>query len=215
MYDRRIGDEELNFEASGALEQASLVMRDRETDSWWSLMQSRSIGGTLEGIRLRELSVGKKTTWGEWKVEHPRTVVLSIDGAEHVEDNPYQNYLTGDGTFRGLEVEDDRLEPKEPIFAFWWGDRAHAIALSVIEGGHVQRVDDATFFFHRPRGSAIHRSSVAWVLPEDFDARDELLGGLERRLSSGEIAGAEMLEGFDTYWYTWVAVNRGTMLLVP
>ena len=42
-----MGDEELNFEASGALLDASLVMRDRETDSWWSIMTSDAIGGDL------------------------------------------------------------------------------------------------------------------------------------------------------------------------
>ena len=55
MYDRELGDRLLSFEASGALWQASLVMRDRETDSWWSIMTSEAIGGELDGADLVEL----------------------------------------------------------------------------------------------------------------------------------------------------------------
>ncbi len=73
MYDREYGDRELNFEASGALWQASLVMRDRETDSWWSIMTSAAIGGELDGTDLVELPYGEKTTWGKWRKRYPDT----------------------------------------------------------------------------------------------------------------------------------------------
>ena len=71
MYDRKIANRELSFEASGALKKATLVMRDRETDSWWSIMTSNAIGGELEGAELVELPVGEKTTWGAWRARHP------------------------------------------------------------------------------------------------------------------------------------------------
>ena len=112
VYDRNVNGKELNFEASGALLDASLVMRDRETDSWWSIMSSTSIGGDLDETRLKELPVGRKSTWKDWVEAHPDTVVLSIRGHEHVENNPYDNYFSSEETFRGLVIEDTRLAPK-------------------------------------------------------------------------------------------------------
>ncbi len=46
--------------------EASLVMRDRETDSWWSIMTSTAIGGAMAGADLVELPLGEKTTWRSW-----------------------------------------------------------------------------------------------------------------------------------------------------
>ena len=39
---------------------ASLVMRDRETDSWWSIMTSTAIGGALQGAELVANSVEER-----------------------------------------------------------------------------------------------------------------------------------------------------------
>ena len=64
VYGRKVGERELNFEASGALMSASLVMRDRETDSWWSIMTSDAIGGQLDGADLEELPYGEKIDLG-------------------------------------------------------------------------------------------------------------------------------------------------------
>ena len=88
---------------------ASLIMRDRETDSWWSIMTSDSIGGPLDGADLEELPYSEKATWGEWKAKHPDTVILSVNGVEHELNNPYDNYLESEGTFRDLEISDKRL----------------------------------------------------------------------------------------------------------
>ncbi len=62
---------------------ASLVMRDRETDSWWSIMTSSAIGGALQGTELDELPIGEKTTWADWRRRYPATLVLSVDGGQH------------------------------------------------------------------------------------------------------------------------------------
>ncbi len=93
-------------------------MRDRETDSWWSIMTSTAIGGELEGEQLVELPISEKATWGDWSARYPDTLVLSIDGEEHVPENRYDNYFASDGTFRDLEIDDNRLPPKAPIFSF-------------------------------------------------------------------------------------------------
>jgi hypothetical protein len=208
VYGRRVGERELTLEPSGALLEASLVMRDRETDSWWSLMSSSAIGGELEGTRLPELPIGEKTTWGDWRRRHPESLVLSVEGREHVENNPYDNYFASEGTFRDLEVADTRLAPKEPIFAFQLGGHPYAAAHATIEGGWDGELGDARIFLHRPRGASFFESTRAYHLPPGAGSADP--EALLARARDGEL---EPLAGFDTYWYTWVAVHPETDLL--
>lgn len=214
MYDRNYEDKELNFEPSGALERASLVMRDRETDSWWSLMSSSGIGGELEGTRLKELPGSVKTTWGQWRAEHPDTLILSVDGKQHEENNPYDNYFTSEGTFRGIEVSDDRLPPKEPVYSFWFDGKPMAIANSAIEGGALVRLDDEDWgLFYREPDVSVFASSRAYRLRADQVGEKPDAGKLLARIDSGELEPAEAFGGFDTYWYNWILVNPESGLL--
>ena len=213
MYGRDVGGRELNFEASGALMDAALIMRDRETDSWWSIMTSDAIGGSLDGADLEELPYGQKTTWGSWKQQHPGTLVLSVDGIEHVDNNPYDNYFTSEGTFRDLGVTDDRLDAKENIYSFWLGGRPFAVTHRAIEGGKIYRLDRAegrVAFFHREPGAPMFASSDAFLV--DASAAEMEPSAVLEGLRDGSLAG-ERLSGFDTFWYTWVAVNENTELL--
>ncbi len=210
VYDRRFPDRELHFEASGALMGASLVMRDLESDSWWSIMTSTAIGGPLEGSELRELPFGRKTTWGEWRRAHPDTLVLSVDGVEHVERDPYTDYFGSEETFRRIEVDDRRLAPKTPIFGAWIDGRPVAVPHAAFEGGAVVAIDhDRTLLLHRDPGAPLFASSRAFVIGGgvDGDARRLL-----EAVDEGAIDAAPA-EGLDTYWYTWVIAQPETAVL--
>src|SRR5215471_604219 len=50
-------------------------MRDRETGSWWQQVTGRAISGPLEGAAL-ELVANDELTFGLWKQEAPRGLVL-------------------------------------------------------------------------------------------------------------------------------------------
>ena len=57
VYDRQYDDETLSFEASGALKDGALVMRDRETDSWWSIMAAEAIECLLKILLFAALAL--------------------------------------------------------------------------------------------------------------------------------------------------------------
>ena len=76
MYSRDYEDVTVEFEASGGLINSSLVMQDRQTDTYWSMMKGKAISGELEGNDLVELPVSEKMQWRDWKVKHPDTLVL-------------------------------------------------------------------------------------------------------------------------------------------
>ena len=209
MYDRGYGDSRLNFEASGALWQASLVMRDRETDSWWSIMTSRAIGGELEGADLVELPYGEKTTWGEWRARYPDSLVLSVGGRQHEAFNPYEEYFAGDRTYGGLQIEDRRLAPKEPIYGFFLSGRPYVVPHAAVEGRRLFEVDGTVLLVDRRPGAEMFASTRAWRVPaESGDA----VSGLSPD-EPPETAGFAPLSGIDTFWYTWAAVNEGSEIL--
>ncbi len=234
MYDRTIANRTLNFEASGGLLDAALVMRDRETDSWWSIMKGASIGGPMEGRGLSELPAGEKAMWGEWRRRHPETRVLSVEGKSHVATNHYENHFTSERTFRNAKVSDERLAAKHPIFAFRLQSLAYAVAHETVAGGYLATAGDSSkaapqvFLFREP-GSSVFATTRAWLVPRGLIRSDA--GGFVAeprgrgrpkpvRLDSAAslerlamIDGVSVLPGLDTYWYTWVAVNRETSLL--
>jgi len=189
-------------------------MRDRETDSWWSIMSSDAIGGPLDGADLVELPVSEKTTWGAWREAHPSTQVLSVEGKEHVETNPYDNYFASDSTFRDLEVSDHRLAAKASIFSFWIDDRPIAAAHDAFAGGRILKITETSdhVLLQREMGSPIFASTTAYRLTQ-ATAEAHSAAELLQRLDTGPVEGVERLPGFDTFWYNWVAVHPNTLLL--
>ncbi len=57
----------------------------------------------------------------------------------------------------------------------------------------------------------MYESSRAYLVEADLAAA-HTIGNLLAMASSGA-DGIEPLGGFDTFWYTWVSVNRDTRLL--
>lgn len=217
VYGRRVDGRTLELEPSGALLRASLVMRDRQTDSWWSIMTSDAIAGALAGTDLPELPVGEKTTWDKWRRLHPTTLVLSVDGAEHVATSPYEKYFDSERTYRDLEVGDDRLPPKTPVFAFELDGEPFAVAHQSFGGGRLLEIPGAErrLLVFRPRKASIYASSEAWIV--DPDATTPRRSRVRELLESARAGapGFSRLAGFDTFWYTWVGVNDDTHLLRP
>lgn len=206
VYGRKFGDRNLSFEPSGGLKMASLVMRDRESDSWWSIMTSKGIGGEFEGAELPKLEGGEKSTYGDWRRRHPDTLVLSVGGLEHDASNSYENYFTNERVFQDKTPDDDRLPPKESIYSFHSAAKAFAVTHARIEGGG--RFDiglkDAVLLLYRDPGASVFASTEAYLAESELSL-EELLA---RR---GEWT--PFADGFDTYWYSWIGQNSGSEIL--
>jgi hypothetical protein len=222
VYGRRYDGKDLRFESSGGLMHAALVMRDKETDSYWSIMTGDAIAGDLARTRLEEWPLGEKAQWRDWVARHPDTLVLSVNGEEHVEDNPYDNYFASDSGFRDLASRDRRLETKDPIYSFHLKGKTYAVPFSSFEGGAVFRADGKEIFLFRPRDVAVFYSTrafqggkgdfvlrdSAWVHAPSGARLDDARGGPAR-------SPAQRLQGFDTYWYMWSLTHPDTRILKP
>lgn len=236
MYGREYDGKTLRFEASGGLWHYALVMADKETDSYWSIMTGDALAGPLAGTPLEELPMGSKARWKDWVAAHPETLVLSVDGEEHDDSNPYENYFTSERTPQGAEGKDDRLPPKAPVYTFQRSGQAYAIPYSAFEGGAVLLLEQGgeasggkseetgeEIFLYRPEGEAIFYSTLGWIGP--FETDEE---GRVRHVPTGAVFDPESegftggdggagsvprLEGFDTFWFHWSQVHPDTRVL--
>ena len=222
MYGRRYAGRELRFEASGGLLHAALVMRDKETGSLWPILTGVAASGKLEGTPLEELPLGVKTTWREWRGLHPDTVVLSVGGVEHVENNPYDQYFASDSGFRETSAKDKRLPTKEPVWTFELDGRRFAIPLRALEGGRVFAVGDRSVFLYRPKGASFFSSTRALVASGPIVRKDgswvHEASGARFEPGPGSFVGApegslRPLPGLDTFWYVWSLTHPGTEVL--
>ena len=219
MYGREYKGKELNFEPSGGLIHASLVMQDKETDTYWSIMTHEALAGELSGETLEEMPIGVKTQWKDWRKEHPKTKVLSIGGKEHVDRNPYENYFKSDKVFQDGKLEDERLAAKTPIYAFQHGGKGFAVPHEAFADGGVFDAGEDKVFLFRPKKSEIFYSTLAFTSSEGFEKRKggwvDLATGARFDEKEGVFEGAEVsrLGGFDTFWFNWSMNNPETELL--
>jgi hypothetical protein len=206
VYDRTYGDQVLTFEASGGLINSSLVLQDRETDSFWSIMRGQSLEGELQGQPLQEIAQNRKMRWSEWRALHPDTLILSVNGSEDTAPG-YDAYFESSEGFRGAAALDSRLETKTPIFAFRLSGQSYAIEHASIVAGKSLLIDGESVFLFRSNDDELHDSTRA------FQGR---MNNCEFQDGSESFSGAncpQPLTGFDTFWYNWSLNNPDTELI--
>ena len=228
MYDRNYAGQTLNFEPSGGLLNASLVMQDKQTDTYWSIMSGQAEAGALDGTALVELPVSSKMTWAEWYAKHPDTLVLTAtqrtrDGETITLQDPgsdsYARYWSDPTGYRGIEAEDDRLDTKEQIHAFLHDGTPYAVQLRRVIGGRTFELQNGTqVFIFREVSDQMFRGSAAFLSPTGFEQRGgswfDVGTGAEFNAISRDFGGSvERLNGFDTFWYTWSLTHTDTELL--
>ncbi len=114
-------DEPFVFGSSGFLYRSNKRMYDKGTNSLWNQFTGRPVVGELtgSGIELRILPVAI-TTWNDWLARNPDTKVLSIDtgyNRDYSPGKPYGEYFASEELMFPAMVRDDRLKPKDYVFA--------------------------------------------------------------------------------------------------
>lgn len=221
VFDRRVGERELRFEPSGVLQGGSIVMQDKETDSFWPILQAEAAYGPLKGTGLKTLPVSTKMRFEDWVREHPDTVVLSVGGREHLERNPLEPYLASTYGFRGTVAEDTRLPTKEPVFGFELEGKRYAARARDLTGGRAFRAGRRQVFLYRPQGAALNLDTAAFLSEAGFvrqggdwvETKETARFDPQRGVFAGRAVRA--LRGFDTFWYVWSLNFPGSEILEP
>ncbi len=136
------------------------VFKDRETGSKWQQTLAMATSGPLKGTHL-EIYPFLLTQWGEWRKQHPDTLVLKpLPG--YAERMPGQNkFISQQWSLvaankpapKGAFGHDDRLSPHEIILGLEIGGQSKAYPLSALRKVHVinDRVGKSSVLIvHRP-----------------------------------------------------------------
>jgi hypothetical protein len=225
VFDRDVGGRTLEFDPADGLLDASLVLRDRQTGSYWSIMSGAAETGELAGAPLTLLPVSDRMIWAEWEARYPDTVVLSAASRPTAAPPPpggdaLAAYFASDEGFRGAVASDSRLDTKSQVYAFVHDGIAYAVDSRRVIGGQSFELPDGTWaLVYREAGDGAARASSAYRSPEGFEQRGgswfELATDAEFNAITRDFGGAgvERLTGFDTFWYTWSLAHPSTELL--
>ncbi len=131
VFDRRVGDEVLEFGISGLLYNSNVLLYDRQQsqpESLWSQIMGQSISGSKTPRTLKMLPV-EVTTWPDWKSRHPQGQVLVTSKSES--ESPYKRYY-GDPQRIQFPVNqrDSRLPVKELVLGIKTKNATRAYPLS-------------------------------------------------------------------------------------
>ena len=182
-------DEVPVLRTSGLLSRSNKVMYDLRTQSVFDTFTGAAVSGPLrdQGIVLEETTV-LRTTWGEWKAEHPDTTIIAEDGGigrsypldplQGRDDNgpifptgpaddrlPEQELVVGVITADGTPVAFPADEARAILSV---GDEVVAAGVElVVDGGGLRAVDAAT-------GESVPSHEAFWFAWSQFHPTTEL-----------------------------------------
>ena len=130
-YERTTSDGAVHrFESSGCLYRSNKLMADLETKSLWNQMTGEPVTGVMveRGVSLTKLPT-VTTTWAEWKLRHPDTMVLSDTTGHYLDYTPghaYGDYFSGDSLRKYVKATNELLPAKETIYGIHLDGHAKA-----------------------------------------------------------------------------------------
>lgn len=137
VFDRRVGEQTLDFGTTGKLRKSDLIMYDRQTESWWQQALGEAIAGEFTGTRLTFLA-SQVMSFGDFAAEFPDGEVLAIPAgfSRAYGRNPYTGYDSTDRPFLYDGALDTRLPATERVVGISLGDvaRAYAFADVAVQG---------------------------------------------------------------------------------
>ena len=144
VYSREINGRTHNFGVSGKLIMNALVMYDQETESYWSQFLGQAVEGELNGTRL-ELIPSQLILYGEWREQHPDTLVLDKGRPGATSDSYASYYFSNSAGIIGETNVDDRLFTKSLVIGLEGRSSQKAYAYqTLVQSGPINDVFDDT-----------------------------------------------------------------------
>lgn len=195
VFDRRVGDQELEFGISGLLYNSNVLLYDRAKsgrESLWSQMASSAVAGVKSGQALRRLPL-EVTSWSDWRERHPTTLVLSTETghARNYDHRAYGEYFTSPRLMFPVEPLDGRMAAKTPVLGVISGKTARAYPLEAFAAKPGERVVDS-----------IDGRQLTLI----YDGRHNSL-----RVEQAD----EGLEWMYSFWFAWAAFYPETDIYRP
>ncbi len=216
------------FGSSGFLYRSNKLMYDKATNSLWNQFTGRPVVGELTGtgIELGILPV-VITTWKEWLARHPDTKVLSIDtgfNRDYSPGKPYGAYFASEDLMFPARVRDDRLKPKDYVFAVRTVGAEKAWPLSAFNkspviNDKIGEIDVVLIGDAASRTVRAYRAEGRIFRPDPGDAAKLLADdGMwmieEHNLTHASGGKLVRLAGHIAYWFAWQGYKPAAELAV-
>jgi Protein of unknown function (DUF3179) len=228
VYSREINGQEYTFGVSGKLIRNSLVMYDRQTESYWSQLLGESVEGEMVGTKLNFVS-SLMTTWAQWQELYPDTLALDKQGRRGARDTYSNYYASSSAGVIGETVFDDRLAVKEfingvelneaviaypfrtlneePVVNDMVGDESVLVTFdreTAVSVAFSRVVEDQTLTFsetNRPLIIQDNETGTTW---------DALTGAA----LEGSLAGSQLtrLKSTTAFWFGWKDIHPDTLV---
>jgi len=226
LFETTLGDTTFTFGSSGFLNESNKLMYDHQTESLWASLHGKPVVGVLaeKGIELQRLPV-VRTTWSDWKTDHPGTPVLSVETGYDRDYTPgaaYGAYFRSDETMFPVAHRSDLRDDKEWVFGLLREGGARAYPLKELEGRPV--LNDAVGNEPVVVLSEVGRLSVRVYLRADhqfvrregldlLDTEGRVWTVREEHLEEGT-TGVRLprLGGHLAFWFGWYAFFPETTL---
>jgi Protein of unknown function (DUF3179) len=218
LYDARVPghDEPFVFGSSGFIHRSNKLMYDQATHSLWQQFTGRPVVGPLTGagIELKTLPV-TITAWQEWRRQHPDTKVLSLETGherDYTPGEPYGDYFASDELMYPMLVSDERLAPKDYVFALRADGREQAWLLAEFEGGQIINAAVGDLQVVLIGDAATHTVRAYESGGRDFaegsDPTTLAADGQSWRIEEDALVGPDRarlprLPGHIAYWFAW------------
>lgn len=192
-FDAVVDERTLTFGVSGLLYNSDVLLYDRETESLWSQLKNESVSGEMKGRSLVKIATAN-TTWGKWKKNHPKTLLLSEKTGfnRDYSRNPYPGYAQSARIYFEVAEMDESYHPKEMVVGLEINGKHKAYPFSELSKSGEPEIEDA---FQGQK------------LSIRFDAKSQ---SAEIRDAKGNIIPTVM-----NFWFAWYAFYPETEVYVP
>lgn len=190
VYEAAVGGKVLKLGVSGLLYNSDVLLYDRQTESLWSQILSKSINGPMRGRKLTMVP-SSHTSWASWLKKQPNTKVLSTDTgfSRDYRRSPYGDYDKNQETYFPVTAQSRAYHPKERVLGITLNGQYKAYPF--VELGKVG-------------ASSIRDNFQGQNLTVNFDVANR----------DGEVLGSngspiELVNGF---WFAWYAFHPNTAI---
>jgi len=134
VFDRRVGEQVLDFGTTGKLRKSDLVMWDRQTESWWQQFLGEAIVGEMTGTQLKIIP-SRMESFERFQCRRPDGMVLKPNNPDlrAYGRNPYVSYDSAPWPFLYRGESPDGISPLARVVAV--GEKAYSLDFLRKRGG--------------------------------------------------------------------------------
>ncbi len=214
---------------SGFLYRSNKLMYDQKTQSLWNTLWGTPVVGPLvgKGIQLEYMSV-VTTTWGEWKLRHPNTKVLSLQTGhkrDYGEGVAYKAYFSNDDLMFNVPKLHKKLKNKQSILAIKlpkYPKQPLAISVQFLKKNPLYTLmigtDNLVVLTDKTGANRVYESGN--IKFKSYDQQRKLIDntGAIWTLSENKLInkrGKELprIHTFNAFWFGWKAAYPNTELI--